>query len=101
MASMLPLPSPQSLSGEWQLSSAEGECQLEFMLSPNSRFRDFQLDRKAGQCSAIDEATGWRPTPDGITLTDSNGGRVAFFARDGKAHYVARQQQLALTRVPS
>lgn len=100
-ASMLSLPTADSLSGQWQVISAKGQCPLTLSKEPgNPHHRDYVLEvsRATQVCDALDKATGWRPTPDGITLTDAEGAMVVFFSRRAEGHYVASRNALELTR---
>ncbi|MEH2920300.1 protease inhibitor Inh/omp19 family protein [Samsonia erythrinae] len=87
MASSLKLPSASELSGVWQLRGGEQQCDVvlrDMPLVDNT----WRLDGDA-QCLKTllpDVPAGWRPTPDGITLTREQGQAVAFFSK-GKEGY--------------
>ncbi len=82
MASSLRLPQAAELSGLWVLSSGEKQCELQLKTAV--------LDGTTWQLTADAECVrhllpgvpqGWRPTPDGLTLTQQDGSAVAFFSR--------------------
>lgn len=86
MASSLVLPNASDLSGQWQLqlnSSVVKVCGIELKstaIKPNLTWH------ASGESSCLKQLLGsapqgWRPTPDGITLTDGTGNALAFFER--------------------
>ncbi|CNE39896.1 protease inhibitor Inh/omp19 family protein [Yersinia nurmii] len=86
MASSQVLPKASDLSGQWQVQlnkSAEKACSIELQstaIKPNLTWH------ASGDVACLEQLLGsapqgWRPTPDGITLTDKTGGAVAFFER--------------------
>nr|WP_232427836.1 protease inhibitor Inh/omp19 family protein [Pectobacterium parmentieri] len=87
MASSLKLPSASELSGVWQLRGGEQQCEVVLQNTPlvDSTWR---LDGDA-QCLKVllsEVPAGWRPTPDGITLTKAQGQTVAFFSKEKEGY---------------
>ncbi|MBP2850105.1 protease inhibitor Inh/omp19 family protein [Dickeya oryzae] len=83
MASSLRLPSAAELSGEWVLSGTEQHCDIRL----NTEVLDSTTWRLVGDTTCLqtllpEAPVGWRPTPDGVTLTQSDGSAVAFFSRN-------------------
>ena len=85
MASSLLLPSAQSLAGQWQVATAEQQCQIEFLAGEQSEINGYSLvDRQHCLEKVLTaEVVGWRPAPDGIALLRADGSTLAFFSRDG------------------
>ncbi|MDT3250565.1 protease inhibitor Inh/omp19 family protein [Serratia sp. root2] len=104
-ASSLPLLAPSALKGHWQLTDIEGKiaaCDVELSderIESTNAYR-FTASSQCLQPLALTELpVAWRPTPDGMTLTNADGSRVAFLAltapkryevmnHDGKARFV-------------
>ncbi|MCL6407699.1 protease inhibitor Inh/omp19 family protein [Dickeya dadantii] len=83
MASSLRLPSAAELSGQWVLSGAEQHCDIRL----NTDVLDGTTWKLAGDSACLQKLlpeapVGWRPTPDGLTLTQADGSAVAFFSRN-------------------
>ncbi|KFX06975.1 proteinase inhibitor [Pectobacterium betavasculorum] len=87
MASSLKLPSASELSGVWQLRDGEQECEVVLHSTPLVD-NTWRLDGDAQCLKALlsDVPAGWRPTPDGITLTREQGDSVAFFSKEIKGY---------------
>ncbi|MBI6548921.1 AprI/Inh family metalloprotease inhibitor [Xenorhabdus lircayensis] len=89
MASSLRLPTADELKGLWQLSDGHQVCSIaltDTRLPEGSIWAvkgDFCVTALLGQ-----PIEGWRPTPDGITLTDDDGNSLAFFEH-GSEQWVA------------
>lgn len=90
MASSLKLPSANELSGEWQLRSEEQQCEI---VLRDTRLAEgiWRLEGDAHCLNALFASVpvGWRPAPDGITLTREHGQSVAFFSKE-KEGYIHR-----------
>ncbi len=92
MASSLRLPSAAELSGQWVLSSGEKQCELQLKTDVlDSTTWRLTTDSDCVRHLLPDVPQGWRPTPDGLTLTQHDGSAVAFFSRQ-QQHY---EHQLA------
>ncbi|QDX30073.1 protease inhibitor Inh/omp19 family protein [Dickeya poaceiphila] len=83
MASSLRLPSAAELSGEWVLSGTEQHCDIRL----STDVLDSTTWKLTGNHSCLQALlpqapVGWRPTPDGLTLTKKDGSAVAFFSRN-------------------
>ncbi|TFZ51053.1 peptidase [Serratia proteamaculans] len=92
-ASSLPLLAPSALKGHWQLNDAEGKtaaCEVELsdeLIEGTNAYR-FTASAQCLQPLALAELpVAWRPTPDGMTLTNADGGMVAFLALTAPKHY--------------
>lgn len=84
MASIIRLPSAEELSGSWRLSGTDLHCDLVLHTTPltENTWR-LEGDVRCLQALLAGVPVGWRPTPDGITLTREQGRTVAFFSRIG------------------
>ncbi|MBD2781557.1 AprI/Inh family metalloprotease inhibitor [Xenorhabdus szentirmaii] len=81
MADSLRLPSANELKGLWKLSDGHQVCNVELT---DTRLQESSIWALKGD-SCVTEllgqlVAGWRPTPDGITVTDSDGNSLAFFS---------------------
>jgi hypothetical protein len=92
-ASSLPLLAPSALKGHWQLIDAEDKaatCNVELSDEPIEGTNAYRFTASA-QCLhplALKELpVAWRPTPDGMTLTNADGSMVAFLALTAPKHY--------------
>lgn len=85
MASSLVLPTAQSLAGQWQVTDAEQQCQIEFLASEQSATNGYHLVDSQDCLKKVltAEVVGWRPAPDGIALLQADGSTLVFFSRDG------------------
>ncbi|WP_081642319.1 protease inhibitor Inh/omp19 family protein [Dickeya chrysanthemi] len=87
MASSLRLPSAAELSGEWVLSDAEQRCDIRLKTDVlDSTTWTLSGDSACLNTLLPEVPAGWRPTPDGLTLTQADGSAVAFFSRN-RDHY--------------
>lgn len=89
MASSLPLPSADQLAGAWQLTFTTPNQSRHTSLvtleahahaAPNTFTLHFSDDRF--QHAGGTRTDGWRPTPDGIALTDHSAMTVLFLAKN-------------------
>lgn len=92
-ASSLPLLAPSALKGHWQLTDIEGKvaaCDVELSderIESTNAYR-FTASSQCLQPLALTEVpVAWRPTPDGMTLTNADGSRVAFLALTAPKRY--------------
>ncbi len=91
-ASSLPLLAPSALKGHWQLNDAENNaaCNVELsdeLIEGTNAYR-FTASAQCLQPLALAELpVAWRPTPDGMTLTNADGSMVAFLALTAPKHY--------------
>lgn len=92
-ASSLPLLAPSALKGHWQLNDAENKaapCEVELsdeLIEGTNAYR-FTASAQCLQPLALAELpVAWRPTPDGMTLTNADGSMVAFLALTAPKHY--------------
>lgn len=92
-ASSLPLLAPSALKGHWQLTDTEGKiaaCDVELSderIESTNAYR-FTASSQCLQPLALTELpVAWRPTPDGMTLTNADGSRVAFLALTAPKRY--------------
>nr|WP_237028284.1 protease inhibitor Inh/omp19 family protein [Pectobacterium carotovorum] len=87
MASSLKLPSASELSGVWQLRGGEQQCEVVLHNTPlvDNTWR-FEGDAPCLKALLPDVPAGWRPTPDGITLTKEQGQSVAFFSKEKEGY---------------
>ncbi|MCW6568608.1 protease inhibitor Inh/omp19 family protein [Yersinia ruckeri] len=86
MASSLVLPKVGDLSGQWQLqlnASGAKTCDIELKNTPITPDLTWHASGDTDCLSQLlgSAPQGWRPTPDGIMLTDETGSAVAFFER--------------------
>lgn len=93
LGSSLPLPEPSALKGHWRLSAIGGggvACDVELSdekVADTNAYR-FSASPQCLQPLALKEApVAWRPTPDGMTLTNADGGMVAFLALTAPKRY--------------
>jgi len=93
LGSSLPLLEPSALKGRWQLTAIGGEsqaCDVELSdetVANTNAFR-FSASAQCLQPLALKETpVAWRPTPDGMTLTNAEGGMVAFLALTAPKRY--------------
>lgn len=92
-ASSLPLLAPSALKGHWQLTDIEGKtaaCDVELSDEPiaSTNAYRFSASPQCLQPLALAELpVAWRPTPDGMTLTNTDGDMVAFLARTALKRY--------------
>ncbi|HGE8505072.1 AprI/Inh family metalloprotease inhibitor [Serratia ureilytica] len=95
LASSLPLLEPAALKGDWQLAAiGDGKAVCEVQLSDeavaNTNAFRFSASAECLQPLALALQTlpvAWRPTPDGMTLTDAEGSMVAFLALTAPKRY--------------
>ncbi|CDG88579.1 protease inhibitor Inh/omp19 family protein [Xenorhabdus bovienii] len=100
MASSLRLPEPAELKGLWQLSDGNQVCSIELT---DTRLPEGSIWALKGD-SCLTElmrnpVEGWRPTPDGITLTDDDGNSLAFFGHESEqwVAYLVDGRELIMT----
>lgn len=85
MANSLPLPAPEQLAGQWQLSlewpneAAQRHC-LTLEATASSVRNTFVLHTADHPIHGAAPLKGWRPTPDGVSLTDKEGATVLFLS---------------------
>lgn len=93
LGSSLPLLEPAALKGDWQLAAiGDGKTVCEVQLSDeavaNANAFRFSASAQCLQPLALQTLpVAWRPTPDGMTLTDAEGGMVAFLALTAPKRY--------------
>ena len=92
-ASSLPLLAPSALKRHWQLIDAEDKtatCNVELsdeLIEGSNAYR-FTASAQCLQPLALSELpVAWRPTPDGMTLTNADGSMVAFLALTAPKRY--------------
>ncbi|MCA6221545.1 protease inhibitor Inh/omp19 family protein [Photorhabdus antumapuensis] len=84
MASSLDLPHASELKGMWQLSDKHQQCDVSLTEHPLPEGSIWSLNGD-NDCLAYmfgEVPAGWRPTPDGLTITDEQGSGLAFFAHE-------------------
>ncbi|PHM48655.1 protease inhibitor Inh/omp19 family protein [Xenorhabdus miraniensis] len=90
MASSLRLPPADELKGLWQLSDGQQVCRVELT---DTRLPEGSIwALKSDACATAlfgQPVEGWRPAPDGITLTDDDGNSLAFFGHESEEQWVA------------
>ncbi|AOE99280.1 MAG: protease inhibitor Inh/omp19 family protein [Serratia marcescens] len=93
LGSSLPLLEPAALKGDWQLAAiGDGKTVCEVQLSDeavaNTNAFRFTASAQCLQPLALHALpVAWRPTPDGMTLTDAEGSMVAFLALTAPKRY--------------
>ncbi|MOA20598.1 Proteinase inhibitor precursor [compost metagenome] len=92
-ASSLPLLAPSALKGHWQLNDAEGKapaCNVELsdeLIEGTNAYRFTAEEQCLQPLSLTELPVAWRPTPDGMTLTNADGSMVAFLALTAPKRY--------------
>ncbi|MBD2797275.1 protease inhibitor Inh/omp19 family protein [Xenorhabdus sp. 18] len=100
MASSLRLPPAGELKGLWQLSDGNKQCRIELT---DTRLAEGSMWVVKGDACVTElvgqSVAGWYPSPDGITLTDSDGNSVAFFSHESEQWiaYFVDGRELTLT----
>ncbi|WP_201771245.1 protease inhibitor Inh/omp19 family protein [Photorhabdus australis] len=84
MASSLDLPHASELKGIWQLSDKRQQCDVSLTDQPLPEGSIWSLNGDNACLADMfgEVPAGWRPTPDGITITDNQGSGLAFFAHE-------------------
>ncbi|ETS32381.1 protease inhibitor Inh/omp19 family protein [Photorhabdus khanii] len=84
MASSLHLPYASELKGVWQLSDEHQQCDVSLTDQPLPEGSIWSLNGDNACLTDMfgEVPAGWRPTPDGITITDEQGSGLAFFAQE-------------------
>ncbi|AOM42311.1 protease inhibitor Inh/omp19 family protein [Xenorhabdus hominickii] len=85
MASSLRLPDTEELKGLWQLTDGDQICRIELTDTRLPEGSIWALKGDPCVTSLIGQPVeGWRPTPDGLTLTDNEGNSLAFFGHESE-----------------
>ncbi|MCC8364775.1 protease inhibitor Inh/omp19 family protein [Xenorhabdus sp. PB61.4] len=100
MASSLNLPEPTELTGIWQVTDKHQVCSIELtdVRLPEGSIWALKSDDCLTKMIG-NPVTGWRATPDGITLTDATGYGLAFFSNGSKewVAYLVDGRELVMT----
>ncbi|PHM28949.1 protease inhibitor Inh/omp19 family protein [Xenorhabdus budapestensis] len=100
MASSLNLPKPTELTGIWQISDKHQVCSVELTDTRLPEGSIWALKSDACLTKLVgNTVAGWRPTPDGITLTDADGNSRAFFGQESEqwVAYLVDGRELVMT----
>ncbi|MDX7987867.1 proteinase inhibitor [Xenorhabdus sp. 12] len=100
MASSLRLPPADELKGLWQLTDGHQVCNIELTDARLPEGSIWSLKSDSCVTALIGQAVeGWRPTPDGLTLTDDDGNSLAFFAHESEqwVAYLTDGRELVMT----
>ncbi|MDX7998773.1 proteinase inhibitor [Xenorhabdus sp. Reich] len=100
MASSLRLPPADELKGFWQLSDGHQLCSIELTDTRLPEGSIWALNGAPCLTELLGESVeGWRPTPDGITLTDDDGNSLAFFGHESEqwVAYLVDGRELVMT----
>ena len=106
-ASSLPLLAPSALKGYWQLNDAEGKapaCNVELsdeLIEGTNAYRFTASEQCLQPLSLTELPVAWRPTPDGMTLTNADGSMVAFLALTAPKRYEVMNQLTLAAAAPA
>lgn len=87
------LPAPEELSGEWRLDWNGGNCALFLRAAlltvprPAAETWSLEIGSECSDNAFLAQLGGWRPTSDGIELTDERGRTRQFLARTALETY--------------
>lgn len=83
-SSILPIPLPSSLKGDWVVLAGDSLCNVTFFTDeiPEANGLKLTVNNPPEDCKLLTKAVAWRPYPDGISIIDKEGSNIIFFSRD-------------------